>query len=298
MKWLITGAFRIEPYQADYFAENGHEIFIMQNEKDELPIDSQEVDAVICNALFLYHSIEKFPKLRYIQLTSAGYDRVPMEYIRKKGIAIHNARGVYSIPMAEFAIASVLALYKKERIFFENKAARRWEKQRGLRELYGKTVCIVGCGSIGGECATRFSAFGCRVIGFDASPLKDDRYEYIYGIGSLSDILPEVDILVLTLPLTDSTYHMISRPELTLLSDGSTVVNLSRGAVVDTPALCDELESGRLNAALDVFEEEPLTSDSVLWGLPNVILTPHNSFVGEGNACRLWAVIEKNLKTL
>ena len=298
MTILVTGAWKASEEELLAIEKMGHSLIIVNDERADLSDDARSAHAIICNALFLYHPIESFPNLRYIQLTSAGYDRVPMEYVREKGIVIHNARGVYSIPMAEFAVASVLSLYKKESCFFESKAARRWEKQRDLRELYGKTVCIVGCGSIGGECAVRFSAFGCRVLGVDVASFEDYRYENICGIGDLPELLPTVDILILTLPLTDSTYHLIGQKELALLPDGSTVVNVSRGAVIDTSALCAELESERLSAALDVFEEEPLPSESILWGLHNVILTPHNSFVGEGNAHRLWTVIEKNLKTL
>ena len=99
--------------------------------------------------LFLSHPIEKFTNLRYIQLTSAGFDRVPMEYVKVHNIEIRNARGVYSIPMAEFALCGVLQLYKQSRFFMENQKARTWEKHRRLLELSGKTVCIIGCGSVG-----------------------------------------------------------------------------------------------------------------------------------------------------
>lgn len=112
-------------------------------------------------------SIEKFKNLRYIQLTSAGYDRVPLDYVKEHQIEIHNARGVYSIPMAEFAISGVLQLYKQARFFDNNQKNHQWIKHRGLLELNEKTVCIVGCGSVGTECAKHFAAFGCQVVGID-----------------------------------------------------------------------------------------------------------------------------------
>ena len=149
MNILITGAWQDAQQHIAEIENMGHEVCFMQYEKDELPYEYGWVEGVICNGLFLYHEIEKFINLKYIQLTSAGYDRVPMDYVKKHGIEAHNAKGVYSIPMAEFAIAGVLELYKQRAFFRENQKVHKWEKHRGLLELYGKKVCIVGCGSVG-----------------------------------------------------------------------------------------------------------------------------------------------------
>ena len=146
MNLLITGAWQGAKDHLDALRAMGHEIVFLQQEKDALPVDPAWVEGVICNGLFLHHPIESFPNLQYIQLTSAGFDRVPMDYAKAHGIEIHNARGVYSIPMAEFSIAGVLQLYKQGRFFYENQKARRWEKRRDLMELSGKTVLILGCG--------------------------------------------------------------------------------------------------------------------------------------------------------
>ena len=101
MKILVTGAWQCTDSQLDELKGLGNEIVFMQNEKDELPVSPTEIEGVICNGLLLYHSIEQFTNLRYIQLTSAGFDRVPMDYVQSHNIEIHNAKGVYSIPMAE-----------------------------------------------------------------------------------------------------------------------------------------------------------------------------------------------------
>ena len=120
MNLLITGAWRCSQDELNALKKLGHTILFMQNEKDELPCPYESVEGVICNGLFLYHDIEKFTALSYIQLTSAGFDRVPMEKIAGRGIVLHNARGVYSVPMAEFALCGVLDLYKQSRYFYEN----------------------------------------------------------------------------------------------------------------------------------------------------------------------------------
>lgn len=296
MKLLITGAWRADEAQINAIRELGHEIILMPDERSELPCAAEDIEGVICNGLFLYHPIEAFTKLSYIQLTSAGYDRVPMDIVKFHSITIKNARGVYSIPMAEFALCGVLSLYKQSRFFYENQKASRWEKHRGLMELCGKTVCIVGCGSVGTECAKRFSAFGCRVIGVDLTPYENPAYGKMLPLAELDAALSESDITVLTLPLTDETKHLMNADRFARMKKGSVLVNIARGAIVDVEALLTALSTKLMGAVLDVFEEEPLPPESPLWQKGNVILTPHNSFVGEGNGDRLAVVILDNLE--
>ena len=296
MKLLITGAWKCTSEQLNQIQSMGHSVVFMQNEKDPLPCLYEEVEGVICNGLFLHHCIEKFTSLRYIQLTSAGFDRVPMDYVQAHGIAIHNARGVYSIPMAEFAIGGVLQLYKQSRFFYNNQQKYIWEKHRGILELFGKTVCIVGCGNVGTECAKRFAAFGCKVIGVDLFPREDVAYEKMYALASLDEVLSQADVVVLTLPLTEETRYMMHKQRFVKMKDGSVLVNIARGAVVDEQALLKALKENLLGAVLDVFEEEPLSPDNLLWKKENVILTPHNSFVGDGNQERLEEIIFKGLE--
>ena len=295
MKLLVTGAWQCTREQLNTLAELGNSVVFMQNEKDELPCKAEEVEGVICNGLFLYHPIEKFLSLRYIQLTSAGFDRVPMDYVQAHGIKIYNARGVYSIPMAEFAICGVLQLYKQSNFFRENQKLRSWEKHRGLMELYGKTVGIVGCGNVGTECAKRFKAFGCKVLGVDLFPREDGNYEKIYPLEALNEILGLADVVVLTLPLTEETRSLMNAERFALMKTGSVLVNIARGAVVDKQALLEALAERLLGAVLDVFEEEPLPKADELWTKKNAIITPHNSFVGDGNAERLFTTIKGNL---
>lgn len=295
MKLLITGAWNVGKEQINAIRDLGHEVFFMPNEWERLPYEAEKIEGVICNGLFLYHPIEMFRKLTYIQLTSAGFDRVPMEYVKEHNIEIYNARGVYSIPMAEFAVTGVLELYKQMRFFAEKQKECKWEKHRGLLELNGKIVVIVGCGSVGTECAKRFKAFGCEVIGVDICSRSDEYYDRMVELNGLVNELPRADVVVLTLPLTDETKHMMNREKLKRLNKTAILVNIARGAVIDTEALIDAIDNFG-GAVLDVFEEEPLNGDNPLWMKRNVILTPHNSFVGEENGNRLSNVIMKNLR--
>ncbi|MDO4893880.1 MAG: NAD(P)-dependent oxidoreductase [Eubacteriales bacterium] len=295
MNLLVTGAWSDGKNCITELEAMGHTVVFMQYEKDELPCSYEWVEGVVCNGLFLSHPIEKFTNLRYIQLTSAGFDRVDMDYVKAHGIEIHNARGVYSIPMAEFALSGVLQLYKQAAFFRENQKLHLWEKHRGLLELAGKKVLVVGCGSVGNECAKRFAAFGCEVTGVDLYPREDGFYSKVLPLDKLDDTLITADIVVLTLPLSEQTRHLMNDNKLSLLKDGAVLVNIARGAIVDTEALINHID--RLGGAvLDVFEEDPLIDNCQLWDKPNVILTPHNSFVGEGNGERLRENISTNLE--
>ncbi len=291
---LITGAWNEALDCISEIEEQGHKVKYMQFEKDELPCTYEWVEGVICNGLFLNHKIEQFPNLKYIQLTSAGFDRVSMDYVKEHNIEIHNARGVYSIPMAEFVVAGVLQLYKQMEHFQEKQKKHEWNKHRGLLELYGKTVCILGCGSVGTECAKRFCAFGCRVIGVDLYPREDENYIEMYHLNNLNVVIPQADVLVLTLPISEETMHLMNRERFALLKNGAVLVNIARGAVIDTGVLIKNLDKLG-GAVLDVFEQEPLEPESVLWDSDKVIVTPHNSFVGDGNQTRLKFVVLDNL---
>lgn len=297
MKLLITGAWADAKTHFEEIESMGHRIAFLQQEADELPCAPAWVEGVICNGLFLHHPIEQFVNLRFIQLTSAGFDRVDMNYVKTRGIKIYNARGVYSIPMAEFAVSGVLQLYKQSRFFYENQKAHKWEKHRGLLELYGKTVTILGCGSVGTECAKRFKAFGCRVLGVDLYPREDEHYEFMYPLDALDTLLPTTDVLLLTLPLTAETYHLMNRDRLALLPQHAVVVNISRGKTLEEAALIDALHHKKLfGAVLDVFEEEPVAETNQLWEVRNLIVTPHNSFISERNSGRLNKMILMTIK--
>lgn len=299
MNILITGAWPDAKKHIEQIEAMGHCTVFLQNEADALPCDPTWPAGLICNGLFLHHPIEQFRNLRFIQLTSAGFDRVPMDYVQSHGIEIHNARGVYSAPMAEFAVGSVLQIYKQFPFFRENQKAHRWEKRRDLRELTGKTVVILGCGSVGTECAKRFRVFACKLIGVDIYPRQDERFDEILPLTALDETLPAADVLILTVPLTDETRGLINAARLAAMKPDATLVNISRGAVIDEPSLAAHLQANpAFTATLDVFESEPLNESSPLWACSNAILTPHNSFAGENNPARLNAVVLQNLSSV
>ncbi len=295
MKLLITGAYRYTQEQTDKLAELGLDIDYIPYETDEI-IAPEQYEAVVCNSLFLDHDIKKFKSLAYIQLTSAGLDRVPLAYIKEHGIALYNARGVYSVPMAEHAVLKILELYKHSRNFYKNQKHHVWQKDRELIELAGKTAAVIGCGSVGLECAKRLKAFDTTIIGVDLYKGESDYIDRYELIKDIECVLPECDIVVLTLPLTKETTDMFDDMLFKKMKKTAVFVNMARGGIVNQQALIKALQSEEIaGAALDVFEEEPLAADNPLWEADNVIITPHNSFVGDGNHERMFEVIYNNL---
>ena len=296
MKLLLTGAFRYTEEHLTALKSAGFEITFVQNELEKLSIDCSDFDAVVCNGLFLHNNVEDFKNLKAVQLTSAGYDRVPVSLFAKRGIALFNAKGVYNIPMAEWAVLKTLEIYKNSKFFHKNQEKAIWEKNRSLLELYGKTVLIIGVGNIGQECAKRFKAFGTKVIGADIFDSKCGFVDEFFYMDSLSTALKLCDVAVLCLPLTEKTEHLINKETLSFFKKDAVLINISRGKVINEADLAEALNEGNLRgAALDVFEQEPLSPKSPLWDTDNVYLTPHNSFVSDAVSERLFDLIFKNL---
>ena len=299
MKLLITGAWNYSDKDIQSLESIGYNCIFHKNENVPLPVDFLDVDGIVCNGLFIYSDANLFRNLKFVQLTSAGMDRIPLEYLKEKGIKIFNASGVYSIPIAEFVVSSILDLYKQKFIFYENQKKHIWEKQRSLLELNGKMVCIVGCGNVGKECAKRFKAFGCSVFGIDLFSFKNNYFNYIVSIDEMMSHINKADIVVLTLPLTDETKHLFNISIFRQMKNTSLLVNVSRGGVVDTHDLELALKEGLIKAAvLDVFESEPLDFQSHLWDIKNLFISPHNSFISENNDDRLSQLIIANLKEI
>ena len=215
----------------------------------------------------VYAALAVHGRLRVIQTLSAGVDwlvgRVPEQ------VTVCNARGVYDTPLAEWIVGAILAVERGLALARDAQARREWAPFEPS-ELAGRRVAILGYGSIGSTVARRLMPFEVDVVGV-ARTARDDAV----GLADLDGILPTAEVLVDLLPLTGETAGFLDARRLALLPDGALVVNAGRGKTLDTTALLVELERGRLRAALDVTDPEPLPTDHPLWGLPNVLITPH-----------------------
>ena len=211
--------------------------------------------------------LEALPRLRLVQLTSAGAEdfvgRLP------EGVVLCNARGAHTPATAEWAVSATLAAQRGIPFFVREQDAGRWSP-RTHSSLVGARVLILGAGDIG-------RAIGRMLAGFDAELTYVARTarDGVRSTDELPGLLPEADVVVVVVPVTDETRRMVDAGFLAAMRDGALLVNAARGVVVDTDALLAELTSGRLRAALDVTDPEPLPSGHPLWSAPGLLLTPH-----------------------
>lgn len=237
---------------------------------DDLPASAAHVEVVVlpqAPSAAMVAALAHLPRLRIIQALSAGVehllDAVP------EGAVLVDARGVHTPSTAEWVCAAVLACERGLPAFVRAQDERRWQPT-AARTLDGATVLLVGYGSIGEAVEQRLRPFGCRFLRV-ARRARDD----VSPIGEVAELLPAADVVVLLVPLTEQTAALVDERFLAAMPDGALLVNGSRGPVVDTDALLKELSSGRLRAALDVTEPEPLPSGHPLWTAPGLLLTPH-----------------------
>ncbi len=232
-------------------------------------------------ASVLDHVLSRAPNLRWIHSASAGIDQVVTPALRSRAITVTNSRGVFSRPIAEYVVMMLLAISHRLPQLLELQRERTWQPLRGT-ELGGRTVGILGYGSIGSEIALLLEPFGSRVLATRRHPERgsDDRPNVeIFGEEATEHVLAESDMVVLTAPLTDETAGMIGAPQLQAMRESAWLVNIARGRLVDEAALRRALEHGWIaGAVLDVFNEEPLPPDSPMYATPNLIVTPHTSW--------------------
>jgi glyoxylate/hydroxypyruvate reductase len=220
--------------------------------------------------------------LRFLQATAAGAG----EQVRAANlteaeldrVAIASASGVHAVPLAEWSLLGLLAFTKGLPRLRRDAAERHWDHYP-VAELRGRTLLVVGVGEIGAEVARLAGAFGMRVLGVKRHADEPVAHvEAVYPPDAIDDLVEQADAVVITLPLTSETRGLISRRTIARMRDGAIVVNIGRGGVIDEQALIEALQSGKLaGAALDVFTDEPLPESSPLWGLENVIVSPHTA---------------------
>jgi phosphoglycerate dehydrogenase-like enzyme len=223
------------------------------------------------------------PNLAVVQLLTAGVDawlgRLPGH------VTLCDARGVHSSSTAEWAATAILA-YVRDFPYFARAQGRGEWAYRPTDELAGKSVLIVGAGAIGEAIASRLEPFEVSLVRV-ASRARPG----VHGVDELPALLPTADVVVLVVPLTSATTGMVDAGFLGSMRDGALLVNAARGPVVDTAALTTELATGRIGAALDVTDPEPLPAGHPLWAMPNVLLTPHTAGSVAGTLRRAYALV-------
>jgi D-3-phosphoglycerate dehydrogenase len=232
-----------------------------------------------------WDDIVRRKRLLWIQSSAAGLDHCLVPSVVESSIIVTSASGVLADQVAEHTVALLTGLLRSLPVYFRAQQNKEYIR-RPTRDLHGKTIGIVGLGGVGRRVAEVLAPFKTRILATDMFPVDKPPYvESLWPADRLDDLLPLVDILILSVPLTDKTRWMIDARRLAMLKPGTVLMNVARGQLVVEKDLVAALESGHLGGAgLDVAAEEPLPPTSRLWDLPNVIITPH---VGGQSARRI-----------
>jgi phosphoglycerate dehydrogenase-like enzyme len=254
---------------------------------EPLPDSAGEVEVIVLPFGVSEHvlaAVARLPSLRLMQLMSAGAERV-IPYI-PPGVTLCNARGAHDAAVAEWTVGVIIAQLRGFPRFLDAQREGRWDPAPSL-PIAGKQVLIVGYGSIGAAVERRFT-------GFDVTIERVARHARpgVLGIEELPAALPRADVVLVLVPVTPETKSMVDAKFLAAMKDGALLVNASRGVIVDTDALVAELRAGRIRAALDVTDPEPLPEGHPLWSAPGLLLTPH---ISGGDQARAYAVVRANL---
>jgi phosphoglycerate dehydrogenase-like enzyme len=217
-------------------------------------------------------------KLRWLQTWSAGVDSLPLETLESRNITVTSANGVHAYPISETIYALMLSLTRKIHTYVKNQQERKWHHSDMKLEMHEKTVGIIGVGTIGKEAAKIAKAFGMKVLGVRHSGKQQEFVDEMFTTNQLDAVLPKCDYVVVTLPLTKETNRLFGAKQFDLMKSSAFFINIGRGEIVVEGDLISALQRGQIaGAGLDVFEQEPLTVDSPLWEMENVIITPHTS---------------------
>lgn len=217
------------------------------------------------------------PKLEWIQLTCAGVDHItPFDWLPDR-VAVANNSGVHGEKLGEFALTGVLMLNQFIPAIVTHQRKAEWHRMFGT-VIAGKTLAVIGVGSIGGAAAAKAKGLGMHVIGIRRDGKPHRAVDEMYKPRDLRRVLGQADFVLVALPFTPETRHLIDKRAIGWMRKGAGIVNVGRGATIDYRAMADALISGHLSGAvLDAYEEEPLPSSSFLWNTPNLILSPHCS---------------------
>lgn len=241
-------------------------------------------------------TLDLYPNLRWVQSLSAGVDMLPLTKLEEKNIILTNVKGAHKVQMAEHVVWSMLMLLRRGLIFAKQQEDKVFSAKPKVDEMYGKSVCIIGAGTIGKEIADRCKAFGMTVYGVSRTGRPDSSFEKVVAVPDMAEVLGISDIVVVVLPLTAATRQFVNTGFIGQMKDGALFINAARGPVADEDALLEALQSRKIEAAaLDVFAKEPLPEDSPFWALDNVFITPHIGGRSTPAAERMWDVFTFNL---
>ncbi len=234
--------------------------------------------------------IPAMPRLRVVQTLTAGVDHV-MPYV-SEGVTVCNAAGVHDAATSELAVALIIGAQRRLADLVRAQDRREWDQQMA-GALADRRVLVIGAGNIARAIQRRLDGFEC-----DVTLVGRTAREGVRAQSELPDLLPAADVVVLILPITDETRGLVDRQFLAAMKDGALLVNVARGPIVVTDDLLAEVSTGRLRAALDVTDPEPLPADHPLWGMPGVVITPHVGGASDAMWPRSYRLVAEQLRRI
>ncbi|HET7323301.1 MAG TPA: D-2-hydroxyacid dehydrogenase [Halococcus sp.] len=280
---------------------------VLQRALDGLSAEIRVVQAPntldICDAVVTFAYDEAFlnADLVWIHSIQSGVDRFPLNELEERGIALTSSAGIHGDSVGETVAGCMLQFARRLHVYRTNEHRQEWRYPPwdAAFTLAGESCCVVGLGTLGQGIAMRADVLGMHVSGVRRSPIPVDHVERVYTTEELDEALAEALFVVLAIPLTERTRHLIGADELAVMRDDAYLINVARGSVVDEAALVQTLQEEKLaGAALDVFEEEPLPAESPLWELENVIVTPHAAAATREYSARIAALVRENTRRL
>lgn len=241
--------------------------------------------------------IKAAAKLEWIMVLSAGIDQMPLDMIKQRNILVTNARGIHKVPMAEYAISMLLQVYRQEKTIIKNEEQSIWNKRLKMLEISGKTILIVGTGSIGQEVARLAKAFRMKTLGISRSGTDVEFIDTMYRVDELDSVLSQADFIVSILPGTNETKQLFTSKQFAQMQNHAVFLNMGRGEVVKEADLLKAIKEKEFaHAVLDVFDSEPLRKDHPFWQEENITVTPHLSGVSSEYLPRALEIFSKNLQ--
>jgi phosphoglycerate dehydrogenase-like enzyme len=242
------------------------------------------------------HVLEKAAKLKWIQALGSGVDGITNRPALRSEVVVTNLHGIHGPPVSEAALMAMLGLARGLPRTVRSQQLHKWERSVPPSLLKGKTVVIFGVGVISSELAPKCKALGMRVIGVSSTARQVTGFDHVHARSELEQVVRQADYLVLLTPYSAATRGSVGANIFAAMKPTSYLVNLARGGVVDEDALIEALKKGRIaGAALDVFNQEPLPDNHPLWGMDNVLITPHLGGFYDGYVDEALPVIEHNL---
>lgn len=270
-------------------------VFCENMKKAESEVEEADILITFGNDLSEGH-VQLAKQLKWVHLLAVGFENLPIKVIKERDILVTNSHSIHAIPMSEYTISMLLNVMRNEKLLLKNEREKIWGQWIKIEEITGKTIAILGTGSIGQEIARVAKAFRMTTLGYNRSGNSVTEFDEIFTYNRLPEMLLKADFVVSVLPATNKTKNFIDKSLFKAMKSEAVFMNIGRGSTVCEEDLINALNEGEIShAILDVFQIEPLRREHPFWEMDNVTVTPHLSSLSTNYQKRAFEIFEKNL---